>query len=455
MKKKLIFALLAVPVLIGAFKVTDRIVYDRTQWIADFEQLKDEIENSYANLKWAGPAKQVDLAALNETTLAALENARSNSQARAALAAFIDGFKDNHFHIESGPPRPVAAVMNLWPEGGQPRLNYRMKAGEVCEALGFNQKKLFIQIDHPGLTENKTTEFAAGVLALEDGRKFGFIRIPKFQQRDYGASCERSWQTFSAGRTGACDESCQDEFYQVAKSEVAAQLAREANALAKEATDGLIIDLTGNGGGTEWADDAAAALTPITLARPAGAFVRGEHWARQFQSDIESFQKDKYDADLAIARSLLDSARTRCDLSTIWSDAQPTPSCWNVVTQTPYSVNHFAELKQAHPYAGKLYILVDEATASASEQFTAILQDNNAATVIGSTTMGVGCGYTNGGIDIKLRNSGLAIRMPDCARMRADGSNEYEGVRPDIVVDWGASESSKGMALEKALIGIR
>jgi hypothetical protein len=455
MKKKLIFALLAAPVLFGAFKVTDRVTFDQTQWVADFEQLKDEIENNYANLKWAGPAKHVDLAALNETTLAALQNAKSNSQARAALAEFIEGFKDNHFHIESGPPRPVAAVMNLWPESGQPRLNYRMKAGEVCEAFGFNQKKLFIQIDHPGLTESKTTEFAAGVLTLEDGRKFGFIRIPKFQQNDYGASCERAWQTFSTGRSGTCDQACQDEFYQVAKTEVAAQLAREANEIAKEATDGLIIDLTGNGGGTEWADDAAAALTPINLARPAGAFVRGEHWARQFQSDIESFKKEKRDADLAIARSLQDSARATCDLSKIWTDGQRAATCWNVATLTPYSENHFAELKQPNPYAGKLYILVDQATASASEQFTAILQDNKAATVIGSATMGVGCGYTNGGIDIKLRNSGLAIRMPDCARMRADGSNEYEGVRPDIVVDWGASESSKGMALEKALSEIR
>ncbi|MGQ0561469.1 MAG: hypothetical protein ACT443_06290, partial [Gemmatimonadota bacterium] len=65
--------------------------------------------------------------------------------------------------------------------------------------------------------------------------------------------------------------------------------------------------------------------------------------------------------------------------------------------------------------------------------------------------VGVGCGYTNGGIDIKLRNSGLVIRMPDCARLRADGSNEYEGVKPDVVVDWGSSKASKGEALVKAL----
>jgi hypothetical protein len=453
MKNKLIIALITVPVILGAFKVTDRVAFRRDAWIADYEQLKQETEANYANLKWARSAKNVDLVQLDQTTLAALNKARTKSEARAALGAFISGFKDGHFHIESGPPRPVSAIMNLLPRHEQARVDFQMTAAQACKAAGFTRKRHSLDIEHPRLVEDKSTEFAAGVLAFEDGRKFGVIRIPLFQQYDYAGSCERAWKSFSANRAGACDDGCQEMFYNAAKHEVAAQLAREARAVA-HAADGLIIDLTGNGGGTEWADNAAAALTPIELRRAPGAFIRGEHWARTFAQHVVAFEKARNVSDRAVARALQDSARASCNLSGIWKDRSYTPQCWNVVTQTPYTENHFSELKQAGPYSGRLFIMVDEATASASEQFTAILRDHNAAVVIGTRTLGVGCGYTNGGIDIRLRNSGLAIRMPDCARMRADGSNEYEGIQPDVTADWGESAASKGLALEKAMHAI-
>ena len=36
----------------------------------------------------------------------------------------------------------------------------------------------------------------------------------------------------------------------------------------------------------------------------------------------------------------------------------------------------------------------------------------------------------------KLKNSGATVKMPDCARFRADGSNEVAGVTPDVLVPW-------------------
>jgi hypothetical protein len=454
MKKTLIFTLIIVPMVFGAFKLTDRVAFDRAEWTADFEQLEREIEANYANLKWARSAKSVNLVELDRTARAALANAQTKSEARAALTAFIAGFDDGHFHIASGPPRPVAAVMKLLPERTSPRVGFDMKAQEACRAFGFSRKRHALQIEHPQLVQATSTEFAAGVLTLEDGRKFGVIRIPLFQQYDYAASCERAWRSFSAGRAGTCDDSCRQMFNDAAKHEIAAQLAREARSMA-HAVDGVIVDLTGNGGGTEWADDAAAALTPVELRRAPGAFVRGEHWTRAFAGDIETFESERNLPDLAIARAMQDSARARCNLAGIWKDRAYVPQCWNIVPQTPYTKNHFGDLTQADPYDGPLFIMVDEGTASASEQFTAVLRDNDAAVVIGTRTMGVGCGYTNGGIPIVLRNSRLAIQMPDCARMRADGSNEYEGVRPDIAADWGTSAASKGMALEKAMRSVR
>jgi C-terminal processing protease CtpA/Prc len=63
-----------------------------------------------------------------------------------------------------------------------------------------------------------------------------------------------------------------------------------------------------------------------------------------------------------------------------------------------------------------------------------MLQDNHAAVVMGATTVGAGCGHTNGGAPTTLKNSGSILELPDCARLRADGSNEVMGIQPDVLV---------------------
>jgi C-terminal processing protease CtpA/Prc len=92
-------------------------------------------------------------------------------------------------------------------------------------------------------------------------------------------------------------------------------------------------------------------------------------------------------------------------------------------------------------WKGKLAILVDNNTASAAELFTATLKDNDRATLIGVPTKGLGCGYTDGGIPITLKHSGVQIKVPDCARLRANGENEVAGIVPDILVPWRGNDS--------------
>jgi hypothetical protein len=65
-----------------------------------------------------------------------------------------------------------------------------------------------------------------------------------------------------------------------------------------------------------------------------------------------------------------------------------------------------------------------------------MLVDNGAATVMGAPTLGAGAGYTNGGIPTVLKNSGGKVKMPDCVRYRADGSNEAGGFKPSSLVPW-------------------
>jgi C-terminal processing protease CtpA/Prc len=89
-----------------------------------------------------------------------------------------------------------------------------------------------------------------------------------------------------------------------------------------------------------------------------------------------------------------------------------------------------------------LYVAVDGDTWSAAEYFAAILQDNKAATILGEVTGGAGCGYTNGGIPTALKNSHATVKMPDCVRLRKDGSNEVSGITPDVLVPWSKHDSA-------------
>jgi C-terminal processing protease CtpA/Prc len=100
-----------------------------------------------------------------------------------------------------------------------------------------------------------------------------------------------------------------------------------------------------------------------------------------------------------------------------------------------------------------VFVLIDRGTGSAAEWFAAVLHDNRAATLVGEQTVGAGCGYTNGGIRLALSHTGIAIAAPDCARYRGDGSNEIDGVRPDVVLDWTLADRTGRWAsyAEKAL----
>lgn len=84
---------------------------------------------------------------------------------------------------------------------------------------------------------------------------------------------------------------------------------------------------------------------------------------------------------------------------------------------------------------------MNKKTASAAEDIVGRLKDSKAALIIGERTAGAGCGFTNGGINLKLKNSGLIVKIPDCARYLRDGTNEVEGISPDIEIDMSRMKS--------------
>jgi hypothetical protein len=175
---------------------------------------------------------------------------------------------------------------------------------------------------------------------------------------------------------------------------------------------------------------------------------------------------------LAAARA----AREPCDLSPLWRGAPVT--CSNLVSGPFFAgglVEHelpdawldrpwAAELSATaeygpHPRAwtGRVVVLVDEGSASATELFAAMLQDARRALVIGAPTLGAGCGWTMGQYESSriLDHSHARIMIPDCARLRADGSNEIDGIEPDVLIGFRRADTTRQRAqkLAKALPG--
>jgi C-terminal processing protease CtpA/Prc len=155
----------------------------------------------------------------------------------------------------------------------------------------------------------------------------------------------------------------------------------------------LAIDISGNGGGSEWSSEAAAMFASGTLKRTAPRLVG-----------------------------------PKCDRSALW---QGKPACSIYAGEA-----EIEELRGSGVWTGPLAVLVDRRSASAAEEFVTWLKDNGRAKIAGERTYGAGCGYVDGGNAIALRAVPLHIMVPNCSRYTREGVNEIEGITPTVALDW-------------------
>ncbi len=456
----------------------ERITFDRAAWLADYAQLREHTTAVYANLQWSLRERGVDPAQLHAQTLEQLHAAGTDRAARAAIAGFIEAFADGHFRVSRVKlsKRLAAWWGGLW-RGDPAPLTGASSGADACSALGFTGAPGELRAGLatlPGFVALGTEDnaFPAGTFALDDGRRVGIVRIAAFDQHRHEAACVRAWERVRGEIAGRCDDECVDRFvHTTAPNQLLHELAARAEALAAAKVDLLVVDVTRNGGGTDWADPAARIFTTRELACPRLAFIKHPHWADRMAGIL-----GEIDADLAGERtppdreiltnarsrveSLLTRAREPCDLSGIWDGAAPT--CAKLVEDEYFACGVFGHLPPGSltgassrgalfkaldysyrpgVYAGPLVVLTDGGTASAAEHFVAMLADSGAAVIVGERTHGSGCGYTNGGVPAILEHSGLRVELPDCQRRRADGTNELAGITPVIAVD-GSDEAT-------------
>jgi hypothetical protein len=305
--------------------------------------------------------------------------------------------------------------------------------------------------------------FPAGVI-VSGAHRVGVLKIGMFSPQGSPELCKAALAALAIAANKSCDDACSDRIDAWASARMTRMFMAQIEALKAAKIDTLLIDIAGNGGGSEWAEAAMRVVTPIRLKSERMDFVRGAQWVKEFgdlETKLRLAAKTATPSDRIFLLGLADQARskrsvagTSCDSAPVWRGehlkcawlgegfygsgliASADPAALN---GKPWAATVFSPME--FPYRegvwrGPLMVLVDNESWSAAEEFAAVLQDNHAAVIIGVPTGGAGCGHTDGSEPIVLTHSGAKLELPDCARIRADGSNEVRGVRPDILVGW-------------------
>lgn len=390
-------------------------------WRADYQELRGILARSYANLGYAVESG-LPIRALDSATRVRLEESQTVRGAKGALSDFVAAFQDPHLKLVSGPPEFVRYLFNTKSE--PPVLARTTSAAEACEAMGYEDgigggySLPFDDLAGFRAARIEPNTFNAGSVPGAAGKRVGILRISLFSPHRSQTHCRKAWDERGATTSTSCRAACQDSIY-IRTGVLLAQALRESIAvLEQEGVSSILVDIGGNGGGSEWVGLALRAVVaaplkfPVTLVTGTGA-------------------PDECQWDDAIARRCSNLKRADADSEAV-----------AIFTAPPIGRNL------------PLYVLVDAHTASAAEYFAAVLQDNRVAQIIGTRTMGAGCGYVNGGGEYTLSRTRLRFRAPNCVRLRKDGSNERAGIRPDIELSTGSAGVDRARHVLTAATGL-
>ena len=443
--------------------------------LEDFQRLKRHLSEAWANMEWIAGHRGVDLREANAITTDALAGVTTAGEARVILTDFVRSFRDPHFSARRVKPSRLGQRMSGGGSEEPPEITAEMSGRTVCEALKFKDRDLGFDLkfsSQRGFRPIKTRDgnpFEAGIIPLAGGKSAGLLRIAHFGEDGYPGVCRAAWEEYRKTMEAACTDGWCAGFRTLVRDRLLAYIEDRIRAMDSAGYDRLVADITGNGGGTDWVNAAVRIVSPKRLSCNRLSMVRHSHW----QSILEETQQDvRNDLEreglssavrerLALSdrnvQTMIDQTRAPCDRMPMWEGREPDGGCTNLVQGELYTCGLFPHLAPGdlegitwpgilftsfqNRYAESvnrkpLVVLVDRRTASASEDFGSILQDNGAAVLVGSRTRGAGCGFVNGGIPLVLEHVGLRVMAPDCIRHRKDGTNEIEGMEPDVALDW-------------------
>jgi len=453
--------------------------FDRVAWQQDYAQLKQALEQGYANLAWFGSLQGgADLPALDRQTQRALDGAENDSQAAQALRDFVAGFHDGHFSFLSTlAPTPTTSL----PAPALREDLAGLEADAACAVLTSANGRIEFSLPIetiPGfhLTRDGLAQpFRSGTWTSAGGVRTGVVRIHSFDAGDYPALCKQEWVRLRGLPS-------QDEMKAELEDAWYAALAGVLREFAHDGVDTLLVDIGSNPGG----DDSGDIATRLFSARPLQAapllVSQADTGAAYLDEQIERLsgavdrrQPDRRErallreASTAFATSRHALTGPACDLSWVWHERRdwaaghcrrlvPAGTSGGPLGHLP--ADAIADLRLAHrldwtqdtraywgSWTGPVYLLTDGKTYSSAEMFAARLHDNGVARTVGERSGGDGCGFMVAAEPVRLSHSGLRLRMPNCVRLRGDGSDEVAGVAADLPVVPSVGEDARVRAL--------
>jgi hypothetical protein len=421
--------------------------FDVSPWMADLEQARQAFRAKYANLDWLEGEREVNLDALFGTLAERLRHSQNEHDARAVFDRLVQKTADGHVEIEWPAVDSVTGTISS------------AAAVDPCQSLGFDaaQNRPGTAFALPGyvpLPVDASNPFSAGTIT-QSGTKVGIIRIGVFQPQGFPELCRGATAALHIGASEPCDDRCRNRIIDWTYVPLTAAIEDRARELKRAGATVLLIDITGNGGGSEWSEAVARIFSAKPIVSERRGMVRGKHWADQWR-DLEQQLREAAatampgDKERLVgwadqARAMIHEAETPCAVGSSCQRIADAGFSSGLVGSAPRSEfagkdwGYLVFSPALFPYhdgvwSGPLIILVDDETWSAAEEFAAVLQDNKVAVVLGARTGGAGCGHTNGGDPVLLTNTRAVLKLPDCVRYRKDGSNEVRGVLPDVVV---------------------
>ena len=457
---------------------TPEAQFNRAAWLADYSALKTELERSYSHLAWFGsPESGVNLLAMDRTTSEALEHSRTDAEASAAITAFIGSFHDGHL-TPTTLQRPAPRTA---PEPPAPASF--SDARTACAALGYVPvTRVAFSLPFESLTgfellsDGLTDPFRSGVIKHE-GRLIGIVRIPRFRTAEFPGVCEKAWGSLR----GRGIEPTRGAILEVIDAEWLRLLTARLTQLQTRNIIALLVDVGGNGGGNDLGDWAVRLFARVPVHSAPLLLSASRVAVPYFDEQLGDLERAlKANANLpettraALERAIVEfnqrkqeASRAPCDMSWVWREQRKwgTSSCTRLIPSgfasgavdyaEPGSFDSGAARALYWPaiadsmrgaWNGPTYVLTDANTGSAAEMFTGLIRDRGVAKTIGTRTFGLGCGFMDYDAPFVMPNSKRAFRIPNCVRLRSDGSDEVAGIAPDLPVTPLPGESSRGLA---------
>jgi hypothetical protein len=460
--------------------------FDRASWVADYGALRLELQRTYSNLAWfASPAGGRDLPAVNRQTLAALMLVTDDRSARLAVEAFVASFGDPHFSVL---PNFTKAPAPTAPPVAPPFRG--VGARTACAALGFTRSlgsAFSAPFDAlPGFRlENDGSEqaYRSGTYTTPSRIKIGIVRLPNFFEEQNPPECESAWADAQKDSDPAalCDDSCADNLWDRVDVILLNELRERLRTLRNAGATAVVVDLGDNPGGHELGDWVPRLFTasPVYSARmglvrdPASAAYYDEQLGQlqaTLKTPLSSSDRLAVDSAIAVYQSHRNEvvAGPACPMAWVWTEQRPwkpfgdAHHCSNLVFGNTFESGERAYLPQnavtspiaasaiysaavANPmigaWQGPVYVVVDRKSFSGGELAAARFQDNAIGKIVGDVTGGAGCGFDYNS-SYTLPSGRMRFRIPNCVRLRKDGTNEAAGLRPDLYVPLYLGETS-------------